>query len=129
MKEKNVNTKTIEVTAEYLRALRKAAGAAIDPQTAEVMWEYTQLSDPYGDRPYVPPEASCVGRQLIVRAQGGDVWIWEGDLPEATRRAIRERPLPEGWPPGLEFLEDVMKRGLERHQKEIGAFDRDEAAE
>jgi hypothetical protein len=83
-----VEVRTVEVTVEYLDALRKAAGAAIDPQTAEIHWEFGQVLDPYGDRPDLPPECDCVGRQWFARAAGG-VWIWEGDLPDATRHALR----------------------------------------
>ena len=40
---------TVEVTVEYLEALRKEVGRHIDPDTAEVDWVYAQVLDPYGD--------------------------------------------------------------------------------
>ena len=37
---------TVEVTVEYLEALRKEVGRHIDPDTAEVDWVYAQVLDP-----------------------------------------------------------------------------------
>jgi hypothetical protein len=72
--EKNVPT--VEVTMEYLDALRKAVGLQIDPETAEVEWTYAQ------------EEYQQVGREYFARSPGSDVWVWFGDLPEATRDAL-----------------------------------------
>jgi hypothetical protein len=79
---------TIEVSVEYLDALRKAAGLAIDPKTAEVMWWYAQTLDPYGDYPSIPDECDQVGRAYFARAPGSDVWINFFDLPQATEDAL-----------------------------------------
>jgi hypothetical protein len=54
---------TIEVTVEYLRALRKAVGLHIDPETAEVDWIYALTLDPYGDYPDPPEQYHQVGRK------------------------------------------------------------------
>ena len=82
-----MSARTVEITVEYLNALRKAAGAAIDPQTAEVTWGYGYVLDPYDDGRDIPPEGKCVGRDYFAR-----LWIWFGDLPDATRRTLEERP-------------------------------------
>ena len=49
---------TVEVTVEYLRALRRAVGLQIDPETAEVESIYAQTLDPYGDEPDLPEESA-----------------------------------------------------------------------
>ena len=79
---------TVEVSVKYLDALRKAAGLAIDPKTAEVMWRYAQTVDPYGDYPSIPDECWQVGREYFARAPGSDVWINFGDLPQVTKDAL-----------------------------------------
>ena len=82
---------TVEVTVEYLNALRKAVGLRIDPETAEVQWIYALTLDPYGDHPDVPEEYRQVGRGYFARSPGSDIWIDFGDLPEAIRNALWER--------------------------------------
>ena len=82
---------TVNVTVKYLDALRKAVGLHIDPKTAEVEWIYAQTLDPYGDDPSLPKEYRQVGREYFARSPGSDVWIWVGDLPEATRDALRKK--------------------------------------
>jgi hypothetical protein len=79
---------TVEVTVKYLRALRKAVGLQIDPQTAQVKWTYEQTLDPYGDYPHLPEECQQVGREYFARSPGSDLWISFGDLPKATRDAL-----------------------------------------
>ena len=37
-----------EVEIEEFLAIRKDAGQKIDPETAEVCWDYAQVLDPYG---------------------------------------------------------------------------------
>ena len=64
---------------EYLDALRKAVGLQIDPETAEVEWTYAQ------------EEYQQVGREYFARSPGSDVWVWFGDLPEATQTALWEK--------------------------------------
>jgi hypothetical protein len=82
------NVRTVEVTAEYLDALRKAVGLQIDPDTAEVEWTYAQTLDPYGDDLNLPEEYQQVGREYFARSPKSDVWVWFGDLPDATRGAL-----------------------------------------
>jgi hypothetical protein len=76
--------RTVEVTVKYLRALRRAVGRHIDPDTAEVDWIYAQILDPYGDYPSLPEECYQVGREYFARSPGSNVWISFGDLPGAT---------------------------------------------
>jgi hypothetical protein len=95
--------RTVEVTVEYLRALRRAVGLHIDPKTAEVKWIYAQVLDPYGDCPDLPEECWQVGRDYFVRSPGSDVWIWFGDLPSATWDRLWKRHKSKlAFPAGLE---------------------------
>ena len=96
-------------TVEQWLAIRKQAGAKIDPATAEVDWNYAQILDPYGVHPDLPEECDCVGRVYFARAPGSDVWVHFGDLPEATRDALWERyerklAFPAGWEEAFEML-------------------------
>jgi hypothetical protein len=89
MSDEMVDTKLPNVTlsAEYLQALRKAAGLLIDPKTAEVMWWHADTCDPYGD--YEPDdEHACIGREYFARAPGMEIWINFCDIPEATRDTL-----------------------------------------
>jgi hypothetical protein len=93
---------TVEVTVRYLAALRKAVGRRIDPETAEVEWTYAQTLDPYGDDPDLPEEYRQVGREYFARCPGSDVWVWFGDLPDATRDALWNKHKSHlGFPAGL----------------------------
>src|SRR5262252_5764065 len=67
--------RTVNVTAEYLNALRKAVGLYIDPETAIVDWVYGETLDPYGDDPNLPAEFRCVGREYFARSPNNDVWV------------------------------------------------------
>jgi hypothetical protein len=82
--------RTVEVTTEYLDALRRAVGQLIDPETAEVNWWHVQMADPYGDYAELPPHSQCTGRAHFARAPGTDVWIESADLPEATCKRLCE---------------------------------------
>jgi hypothetical protein len=72
-------------------AIRKEAGLKIDPETAEVMWQYELTLDPYGVYPDLPEEYQQVGREYFARSPGSDVWVWFGDLPDAIRGALWEK--------------------------------------
>ena len=82
--------RTVEVTTEYLNALRRAVGQLIDPETAEVNWWHVEMADPYGDYTELPPHLQCTGRAHFARAPGTDVWIESADLPEATHKRLCE---------------------------------------
>jgi hypothetical protein len=82
--------------------VRKIAGQAIDPETAEVHWSYSDVSDPYGVYPPAPDEEYCVGRVYWARAPESDVWVAFGDLNEATRDRLWEKHRDKlVLPPGL----------------------------
>lgn len=80
--------RTVEVTTEYLNALRSAVGQLIDPETAEVNWWYVEMLDPYGDYAELPPHFQCTGRAHFARAPGTDVWIESAHLPKATVKRL-----------------------------------------
>jgi hypothetical protein len=82
---------TVEVTVEYLKALRKEVGRHIDPDTAEVDWVYAQVLDPYGDGRDLPEEFQQVGRDYFARSRGSNLWIWFHDLPDATADRLLEK--------------------------------------
>jgi hypothetical protein len=86
----NEPPRTVEVTTEYLNALRRTVGQLIDPETAEVNWCHVEMLDPYGDYAELPPHFQCTGRAYFARAPGTDVWIESADMPEATHKRLCE---------------------------------------
>jgi hypothetical protein len=86
-----VTARTVSVRTEIWHALLETAGRQIDPETAEVCSVWRQVLDPYGVYPDLPAECDCVGRCDFARAPGTGLWIEFGDLPEATREALRMR--------------------------------------
>jgi hypothetical protein len=89
--------------AEFL-AVRKAEGLKIDPNTAEVDWEYGQCGDPYGVYDIVG-EAAQIGRTYFARAPGSSIWVEFGDLPASTRDALWKAHKHElAFPAGLPLL-------------------------
>jgi hypothetical protein len=82
---------TDQMTVEQWLAIRKAVGLQIDPETAEVEWTYAQTLDPYGVDPELPSEFQQIGREYFARSPGSDVWVWFGDLPDATRSVLWEK--------------------------------------
>ena len=91
-----------QMTVEQWLATRKKAGLHIDPEAAEVEWTYAQTLDPYSVDPDLPEEYRQVGREYFARSPGCDVWVWFGDLLEATRNALWEKHkrklvFPAGW--------------------------------
>jgi hypothetical protein len=69
---------------------RKQAARLINPESAEVTFEYGQVTDPYGLRK-VRPVYYCVGRNYFVRNPGDDLWVSDRDLPQATRERLWKR--------------------------------------
>src|SRR6478735_8713371 len=80
-----------QMTVKQWLAIRKEAALKIDPETAEVTWIYAEECDPYGVHPDLPAEWSCVSRAQFARSPGSDVWVAFGDLPAATREALKKR--------------------------------------
>jgi hypothetical protein len=62
-----MKTMTTEELSEFY-LMRKKAGLAIDPLTAEVFWTYGQTMDPYGIDPNLPEEYPQIGRQYFSRS-------------------------------------------------------------
>jgi len=101
MKTKNNNTETAtaapeavetaesaDQTKEEWLAIRKDAGRRIDPETADVMWEWGYTLDPYGIDPELPEELQQLGRVYFARSPGSDIWVCFYDLPSATSDAL-----------------------------------------
>jgi hypothetical protein len=87
-------------------AIRKEAAQHIDPETAEVDWEYGMIMDPHGIDSDLPDELQCVVRVYFARSPGSDIWVCFYDLPEAVHSALWERhgrklAFPAGLPFGL----------------------------
>jgi hypothetical protein len=95
-----------QITDEQWLAIRREAGLRIDPETAEVLWEYAQTFDPYGVNPGLPEQCQQVGREYSAGSPGSDIWTWFGDLPDATRTALWENT-DQSWP----FLQDFGSDG------------------
>jgi hypothetical protein len=94
-----------QMTVKQWLAIRKEAGLKIDPETAEVTWDYAQTFDPYGVFPDLPEEYQQVGREYFARAPGNDVWVHFGDLPKATREALWKKHSSKlAFPAGLEWV-------------------------
>jgi hypothetical protein len=89
--EMNMTT-DVTTTIEYLNALRKAAGLAIDPKTAKVTSLTVLILDPYDDGLDIPEEAECFGLESFACDPRSEAWVWFGDLPDTTRKALLESP-------------------------------------
>ncbi len=115
-KTQSTRTDTVTLSLEEWKAWRSAAGLHIDPDTAEVWWDYRQVVDPYGVFPEIPEECDCVGRAYFARSPGMRLWIYFGDLPEATRDALWAKHKSEpAFPNGLDFVpfvEEFLKRNF-----------------
>src|SRR5262249_33451266 len=81
----------VETSREYLETLRRAAGLRIDPETAVTICPYTDLADPYGDFPDRDRGYECIGAECFARAPDSDVWILFEHLPEETVNALQRR--------------------------------------
>lgn len=96
-----------EYKAELER--RRQIGLTIDPATAETMFWWADVCDPYCilDEQH---HAGCVGRERFARNAGGE-WVDFNDLPDATRKSLWER---DGrklvFPYGLHPDDDVINR-------------------
>ena len=80
----------VEFSVEEWLAIRKEAGKTIDPQTAEVMWKYGLIVDPYGVHTDIMDEEKCVGRVYFARSPGSDIWVSYYDLPAETLTVLRK---------------------------------------
>lgn len=106
----NENKQMTEDEREEWLATRNEAGRHVDPETAEVDWDYAYTLDPYGVGPELPEQYQQVGRAYFARSPGSDVWVAFGDLPKATRDALwkKKRSSMLAFPARLEGLEDLF---------------------
>jgi hypothetical protein len=103
-----VKKKTASEKAEDEKwlAIRKEDALNIDPETAEVAWNYCQTLDPYGvlDEWELPEEFHQIGREYFARSPGGRIWVEFGDLPEKTPERLWARHSHKlAFPAGFEF--------------------------
>src|SRR5262249_10787333 len=81
----NADTRFVTIHAEI-------AGRQIDPENAEVHWRFGQVVNTYGVYADLAAECDCVGRFCFARRSGSRIWIEFSDLPDATRKALWEKP-------------------------------------
>lgn len=86
-----------KLTLEEWLAIRKEAAFRIDPETAEVDWDYA-----YGVDQDLPEEYRVVGREYFARSPGSSVWVWFGDLPsEVSEKLWAKHRAKLAFPAGL----------------------------
>jgi hypothetical protein len=95
-----------EYKAEVQR--RRQIGLTIDPASAETMFWWADINDPYDILDPEKYHEGQVGREHFARNPGGD-WVGFNDLPEATRKALWERDghklvFPYGLHPGYDLI-------------------------
>jgi hypothetical protein len=76
--------------AEAELAARRAEALTINPESCATIKYYVEAVDIYGLFD-VPEEWSCRGKELFVRNLPDGCWVWDGDLPEDTRKKLWER--------------------------------------
>lgn len=76
--------------AQWLAA-RKASALLLDPATAEITSTMAATRDPYGIHSEFRSEFDQVGREYFARDSKSHVWVWFGDLPDATHKALWKR--------------------------------------
>ena len=81
----------VKIPLATLDAFRREIGRHINPETAEVWWEYGNGVDPYGDIPDLPDSLVCIGRVYFAKAPESEFSICFGDLPEDVVAAIEKR--------------------------------------
>ena len=92
-----------ETIGDFLAA-REQAAKHIDPDTAEVYWEYGQVMDPYGIDAELPDELQGVERIYFARSPESEIWVCFDDLPEAVCSALWEKHKRQlAFPAGLPF--------------------------
>jgi len=112
MSETTADAKGDQLTVDQWLQIRKDEGSRIDPETAEVMWNYAQVCDPYGVHPALPKEYYCVGREYFARAPGSDTWVCFGDLPDEIREKLWEKHRSKiAFPAGFEDFDLDMFAG------------------
>ena len=72
-------------------ASRKEIGRQIDPDVAEVIWQFESVLDPYGLCEHLPNELQLVGREYFARSLDTEVWVSFDDLPKSSRDRLWRR--------------------------------------
>jgi hypothetical protein len=117
-----------EFDAQQWLAIRKEAGLKIDPETAEVDWEYGLVMDPYGVYSDLPEECQQVGRQYFARSPASDIWVHFRDLPDQTRDALWEKHRSQlAFPAGLRDGRKAARMTL-RELQNLTGYDFTQAA-
>ena len=86
---------------EQWLAVRKEAGLKIDPETAEVDWDYGQTLDPYGvlDEWELPEEFHQVGREYWARSPEATSGLISAICPIRVRRKALDEASRSGCSP------------------------------
>jgi hypothetical protein len=86
----NIVHKAARLTEEQERwlAVRREAAAKLDPETAEVTFNWGDICDPYELR--AEDKDACCGRNYYARSPGG-VWVSFDDLPAAVTIRLQAR--------------------------------------
>jgi hypothetical protein len=104
-------SKVLELPEEGQKwlAVREEEASRIDPETAEVWFDYGRYSDPYNLYPEMPKWARDRRdrRRLLdfVRRADGEVWVWNGYLPKNIRNRLSRRF--KRMQCGVPFIKDV----------------------
>jgi hypothetical protein len=101
----DADLKEYETELERLRQI----GITIDPATAETMFCWADMNDPYSilDERYHEGQS---GREHFARNPSGE-WVHFHDLPEATRKALWERDKRKlVFPYGLHTGDDIVNK-------------------
>jgi len=96
-------------------AIRKKAGRKINPETADIKWEYGNALDPYGIRPEFWGPYHQFQWNYFARSPRSDIWVFFYDLPTATRHALWKKHRAKL----ASRLRDKEARALHRNQQEF----------
>ncbi len=86
-------------------AIRREEALKIDPENVEMCRHYRYNGDPYFVDPNCPEEWCYLDKAYFVSTHGSEMWVWDGDLPEETRKRIWNRPLKPVSSPAVTDLE------------------------
>jgi hypothetical protein len=109
-----------QIKEEWL-AIRKKAGRKINPETAEIMFEYGYALDPYGIGSRFSQAYQQLQRNYFARSPGSDIWVFFYDLPTATRHALWEKH-------GAKIAFRLQDRLQDRPDKETRVLQREQSA-
>ena len=101
---------------EQWLAVRKEAGLKIDPEDGRSRLDVRADTRSLWVGPELPEEYQQVGREYFARSPGSDIWVWFGDLPEATRDALWEKHKRKlAFPAGLPSCSDRTRWRTHEH--------------